>query len=158
MIVCLLKSSLMIRCIVASVLISTLLVGSSNMRTLPFRNIALARQKSCFWPIERKFVSMTTSNASSPPPPAFLDIVSQSETLLRAQIISASVARRSGSAFSLTLPVKRKGSCVRQVIFWRMRLRGKLERSWPSRIIRPALRSKRRRMERMKELLPLLKY
>jgi len=156
MIVCFAKSSLIISCILASVLVSTLLVGSSSIKTLLFLKSALARQNSCFCPMERKFTSMTTSRAAAPALPSFKEIVSQRETRRSAEIISASVASRRGSAFRQMVPVKRNGSCVRQVIFWRIRLRGMVDKSWESRIMRPELRSRRRRIDKMNELFPLL--
>ena len=58
--------------------------------------------------------------------------------------------------FDVLLPLKRKGSCVRQVIFSRMSGRGRVARSWESRMSFPEFKSRRRRIEIMKELFPLL--
>jgi hypothetical protein len=86
-----LKCSLITLCIMLSVSGSTLLVASSRITMLLFRNIAMPRQRSWRWPWESERVSMSVSR---PPQDA---IMSQRASLWRVVMMVSSLLECEGS-------------------------------------------------------------
>lgn len=136
-----------------------MLLGSSNNKMRLLLSSALARQKSCPWPSEKKFSFMATSRGRSPESAvgwALAEMTSHKPTALRALIILSSQLTENGSAFCRKLLLKTKGACVRQLSFLRRTEGGRLAMSCPSMKMFPASTCTMRSSDMNKELLPLL--
>lgn len=126
-----------------------LLVASSRISTFPFRTIARARQRSCFWPCDHEMGFMAMSR-----PPSF-SILSHKCSFCKAAMILSSDAYWRGSILKRTVPVTKKGSCVMTFNFMRISAREYSESSTPSMFMEPCCIPTIRKSARICVVVPL---
>lgn len=143
------NSSLITRCITRSVSLSTLLVASSNINTLLFLSIALAKHNNCCCPCESGWSSSTASR------PPRLSSADQIPILVNAETMAESSDVPAGSTLPRTEPETINGSWEMAMSRWRRTSRGIVLMSMPSMVMVPDEISTRRRSVRMRELFPL---